>query len=57
MLRYFDSVGIALDTPMHVVERRDFAGTINVRIGESPTPVDLGSPAARSIWLVSSIPG
>jgi DtxR family transcriptional regulator, Mn-dependent transcriptional regulator len=54
MLRYLDSVGIALDTPVRVVERRDFAGTVNVRIGDSSTPVDLGSPAARSIWLVET---
>ncbi len=51
MLRYFDSVGIALDTPITVVERRDFAGTIAIRIGEQI--VDLGSPAAEAIWLTS----
>jgi DtxR family Mn-dependent transcriptional regulator len=49
MLRYFDSVGIALDTPITVIERRDFAGTIAVRIGEQT--LDLGSPAAEAIWL------
>lgn len=51
MLRYFDSVGIALDTPIIVVERRDFAGTIAVRIGKDQYPTDLGDPAAESIWL------
>ena len=51
MLRYFDSVGIALDTPITVVERRDFAGTIAVQIGDQT--VDLGSPAAEAIWLTS----
>ncbi|MBF5000249.1 metal-dependent transcriptional regulator [Nocardia sp. BSTN01] len=51
MLRYFDSVGIALDTVITVVERRDFAGTIAVRIGEQT--IDLGSPAAEAIWLTS----
>ncbi|KAA0023300.1 metal-dependent transcriptional regulator [Antrihabitans cavernicola] len=54
MLRYFDSVGIALDTAVAVVERRDFAGTVSVRIGtESADPIDLGNPAAQAIWLVS----
>jgi DtxR family Mn-dependent transcriptional regulator len=53
MLRYFDSVGIALDTRVDVVERRDYAGTVSVRIGEGADPVDLGSPAARAIWLVA----
>lgn len=49
MLRYFDSVGIALDTPITVVERRDFAGTIAIRIADRT--IDLGSPAAEAIWL------
>jgi DtxR family Mn-dependent transcriptional regulator len=54
MLRYFDSVGIALDTVVAVVERRDFAGTISVRLGDQTSPpIDLGSPAARSIWVVA----
>lgn len=53
MLRYFDSVGIALDTQITVVERRDFAGTVSIRIGDSTSGnVDLGSPAAEAIWLV-----
>ena len=51
MLRYFDEVGIALDTVITVVERRDFAGTIAVRIGEQT--LDLGSLAAEAIWLTS----
>ena len=52
MLRYFDSVGIALDVPVRVIERRDFAGTVAVTIGSAP-PVDLGNPAAQSIWLIA----
>ncbi len=51
MLRYFDSVGIALDTVILVVERRDFAGTIAVRIGRDENLTDLGSIAAEAIWL------
>ncbi|MFD0000684.1 metal-dependent transcriptional regulator [Nocardia sp. NPDC127526] len=51
MLRYFDSLGIALDTPITVVERRDFAGTMAVRIAERT--VDLGSIAAEAIWLTN----
>lgn len=49
MLRYFDSLGIALDTPITVEERRDFAGTIAIRLDERT--VDLGSIAAEAIWL------
>ncbi|RVW03892.1 metal-dependent transcriptional regulator [Rhodococcus xishaensis] len=54
MLRYFDSVGIALDTEITVVERRDFAGTVSIRLGADPASdtVDLGNPAAQAIWLV-----
>ncbi|MFD4294948.1 metal-dependent transcriptional regulator [Rhodococcus sp. NPDC058505] len=56
MLRYFDSVGIALDVTIAVVERRDYAGTLSVRLGETTDPsggaVELGTPAAEAIWLV-----
>lgn len=53
MLRYFDEVGISLDTDITVVERRDFAGTVSVRIGgDAGSTVDLGTPAADAIWLV-----
>jgi DtxR family transcriptional regulator, Mn-dependent transcriptional regulator len=54
MLRYFDSVGIALDSRLRVLARRDFAGMISVAV-EGPegrdTTVDLGSPAAEAIWV------
>ncbi|MFD3812947.1 metal-dependent transcriptional regulator [Rhodococcus sp. NPDC058639] len=52
MLRYFDEVGIALDTDIRVVERRDFAGTVSIRIGTEGRTVDLGTPAAGAVWLV-----
>ncbi|TJZ73390.1 metal-dependent transcriptional regulator [Rhodococcus oryzae] len=53
MLRYFDTVGIALDLTITVVERRDFAGTVSVRLGDGvDDTVDLGNPAAEAIWLV-----
>ena len=55
MLRYFDSVGISLDSRLKVLARRDFAGMISVGV-ESPegpaTTVDLGNPAAEAIWVV-----
>jgi DtxR family Mn-dependent transcriptional regulator len=59
MLRYFDSVGISLDSRLRVLARRDFAGMISVAV-ENPgsiddddvTTVDLGSPAAEAIWVV-----
>ncbi|WP_326547131.1 manganese-binding transcriptional regulator MntR [Mycolicibacterium sp. ND9-15] len=57
MLRYFDSVGINLDSRLRVLARRDFAGMISVAIESSDgddTTVDLGSPAAEAIWVVAS---
>ena len=55
MLRYFDAVGISLDSRLQVLARRDFAGMISVSVqasdGELST-VDLGSPAAQAIWVV-----
>ena len=62
MLRYFDSVGITLDSHLRVLARRDFAGMISVAVtspgiagsGDSDTStVDLGSPAAEAIWVVA----
>jgi DtxR family Mn-dependent transcriptional regulator len=61
MLRYFDSVGISLDSRLRVLARRDFAGMISVAVenkaakGEvTVSTVDLGSPAAQAIWVVAS---
>ena len=59
MLRYFDSVGISLDSRLRVLARRDFAGMISVAVknpgsaGDGETTVDLGSPAAEAIWVVA----
>ena len=35
MLRYFDSVGISLDSRLRVLARRDFAGMISVAVEET----------------------
>ncbi|WP_155826983.1 metal-dependent transcriptional regulator [Jongsikchunia kroppenstedtii] len=51
MLRYFDSVGIALDRTVTVREQRPFAGTVCISIDDGD-PIDLGDIAAQSIWLV-----
>ena len=57
MLRYFDSVGISLDSRLRVLARRDFAGMISVAIETAGSPasentIDLGNPAAEAIWVV-----
>ncbi|WP_333473249.1 metal-dependent transcriptional regulator [Lolliginicoccus lacisalsi] len=51
MLRYFESVGIQLDTRITIVERRDYAGTVCVQVGDDDTTVELGDIAAQAIWL------
>ncbi|NLU81471.1 metal-dependent transcriptional regulator [Rhodococcus sp. HNM0569] len=52
MLRYFDSMGVALDVEVTVLERRDFAGTVSIRLGDRDESVELGNPAAQAIWIV-----
>ncbi|MGA9872331.1 MAG: metal-dependent transcriptional regulator [Rhodococcus sp. (in: high G+C Gram-positive bacteria)] len=54
MLRYFDSVGITLDLTITVVERRDYAGTVAIRLGHSDPTLDLGQRAAEAIWMIPS---
>ena len=60
MLRYFETVGITLDSRLMVLARRDFAGMISVAIksadareNDPGTTVELGSPAAEAIWVVA----
>ena len=56
MLRYFDTIGISLDSRLRVLTRREFAGMVSVAVVSADgaaTTVDLGSPAARAIWVVS----
>jgi DtxR family Mn-dependent transcriptional regulator len=56
MLRYFDSIGISLDARVRVLTRREFAGMVSVAVESANgarNTIDLGSPAARAIWVVS----
>ncbi len=56
MLRYFDSIGISLDSRVRVLTRREFAGMVSVAVESTDgarSTIDLGSPAARAIWVVS----
>jgi DtxR family transcriptional regulator, Mn-dependent transcriptional regulator len=57
MLRYFDTVGISLDSRLTVLARRDFAGMISIAVhnpaaDDGENTVDLGRPAAEAIWVV-----
>ena len=50
MLRYFDSVGISLDSRLRVLARRDFAGMISVAIKSADAKEN--DPVPPSIWEV-----
>ncbi|ADG98012.1 iron (metal) dependent repressor, DtxR family [Segniliparus rotundus DSM 44985] len=53
MLRYFESVGLALDAQVSVLRRRDFAGTITIRLDDQGSnAIELGKPAAEAVWIV-----
>jgi DtxR family Mn-dependent transcriptional regulator len=56
LLRYVETVGLVLDAPLTVVERRTVAGVVSVRVGpagaDDRRTVDLGEVAGRAIWLV-----
>nr|KEP22825.1 DtxR family transcriptional regulator [Georgenia sp. SUBG003] len=54
VLRYFDDLGVALDTELHVVDRREFAGTLTIEVGDHPGPVEVGLTAAEAVWVVRS---
>ncbi|MDR0626048.1 MAG: metal-dependent transcriptional regulator [Bifidobacteriaceae bacterium] len=51
MLRYFASVGLLPDAAITVVERRDFAGVLSVRIQATGELVELGDIAAQAVWV------
>ncbi len=53
-LRYLADLGLELDLPVAVTQRREFAGTLGVawRRGGEDVAVDLGLLAASRIWVV-----
>ncbi|WP_221934781.1 metal-dependent transcriptional regulator [Georgenia yuyongxinii] len=51
VLRYFDELGVALDTELVVLERKDFAGTLTVRVAGRESPQEVGLTAAESVWV------
>ncbi|MDR1634789.1 MAG: metal-dependent transcriptional regulator [Bifidobacteriaceae bacterium] len=51
MLRYFASVGLVPDAVIAVVERRDFAGVLTVRIEATGQVIELGDIAAEAVWV------
>jgi DtxR family Mn-dependent transcriptional regulator len=56
MLRYFASVGLVPDAAIELVERRDFAGVLTVRVEATGQTVELGDIAARAVWVSPPAP-
>ena len=58
LLRWLDTQGIALDTPLRVVELKPFGGSVSLEVGpaDAPTTVDLGIQAVSSIWVATGPP-
>lgn len=52
VLRYLTEVGIGLDVVLVVRERREFAGTTAIAVGERPGELDLGALAVAAIWVL-----
>lgn len=61
LLRYLDTLSIGVGTPLRVVERHDFAGSLAVtRLDGSETPAaksELAIVAANAIWVREEIAG
>jgi DtxR family Mn-dependent transcriptional regulator len=55
LLRWFSEQGIALDSPLTVVEHKPFGGAVEVRLGAEHT-VDLGIQAVAALWISAGAP-
>lgn len=52
VLRYLADLDVRLDTGLSVVERKEYAGTLAVRVSRPPRLVEVGLPAAEAVWVV-----
>ena len=52
VLRYLADLDVRLDTGLSVVERKEYAGTLAVRVGRRARLVEVGLPAAEAVWVV-----
>ncbi|MEE6272875.1 metal-dependent transcriptional regulator [Georgenia sp. MJ206] len=51
VLRHLASIGVVLDAPVRVTERRAFAGTTVLEVGPDAAVVELGDPAVAAVWV------
>lgn len=57
LLRWFHEQGIALDTPVTVVELKPFGGAVTLQLENPDGPVvDLGIQAVAALWISSTAP-
>ncbi|MDR0594260.1 MAG: metal-dependent transcriptional regulator [Bifidobacteriaceae bacterium] len=56
MLRYFASIGLLPEAAITLVDRRDFAGVLTIRVEASGELVELGDIAAQSVWVSPARP-
>ncbi|MDD9207130.1 metal-dependent transcriptional regulator [Georgenia sp. 10Sc9-8] len=52
LLRYLADLDVRLDTGLSVVERKEYAGTLAVRVERPSRLVEVGLPAAEAVWVV-----
>ena len=53
-LRWFAEVGLTLDARLDVVDRREFLGTLSLRLDDG-SPLELGLVAARAVWVAPAL--
>ena len=53
LLRYLEGVGLVLDAPVSLVERRAVTGVVSVQVAGRADSVELGEVAASAIWLAA----
>ncbi|GAA1341653.1 metal-dependent transcriptional regulator [Arthrobacter roseus] len=56
LLRFLTTEGVSLDTPVKVLERNQFGGSMRVGFGESPnvTVLNAGDEMADALWIHST---
>ncbi|CAN5269635.1 manganese-binding transcriptional regulator MntR [soil metagenome] len=54
LLRYFDEIGVRLDTPLDVIGRSRFGGGFVIR-GVNGSDLHLGDLALASIWVTAAV--
>ena len=53
LLRYLEDVGLVLDAPVTLDERRAVTGTVIIHVDGAADRVELGEVAASAIWLAA----